>query len=381
MNSEIFRDLNFLGLDPKNRGIKYASLSQKELEERYSFIRFYRMSNIYHIQDLCDVSPSKKDNARRVDLNELASSIINSLSNENHRDNFLAPLSELRDELRIDVKRAIRDKRACYNKLHSHYHRVLKENKKEKIRMLPISFSIDKKSILALQFGKKKTAFPAIKTATKWLNKSFNQMIKRLQKRKAFSVFRGCSHLILLDKNYIPYLQVIFYYTGDITDYFIKEMAQEWCLANKCNVRLNYVAFGHILPLDWDDKHDEFCQEGYYPIDEKQYQIDVSIRNLLLPFSSIYSDTFIPKASESKLETDLEFITSEAIAGRVGINPYLNSKERKKFVKGIKNSTPYHLFYLEQVAKQFTKIPTVTEGTYKIFTYQKGYITKKSKKT
>ncbi|HAW2772619.1 TPA: hypothetical protein JLQ64_003949 [Escherichia coli] len=383
MTNELFTDVNFLGLDAKERGVEHEILSLKELSHRYSFITFNKPDNgmnTYIIHNLLE----ELQNTLGIEfaLNKLKSSLYK----VSRKRKFHSYISKYMDRnLRKQIKQQLRIKRSCYDKLYTHYCHIKKDHKKETIMMLPVLFGFDDARIYQPSFDLKFERTRPIQTwriykVVEELNKSFNKMLKKLSKRKAYSVFKACSHVVLLGERHIPYLQVIFYYVGKITDYFIRDMAREWCVVNKCGVWLDYVKFDDELPHD-RDHNEELCQQGYYTEEQNQYQIKASIRNLILPFSDEYTDVLIPNEQDSRHERNANYILEKAMRGRIKIAPYFEDKKRKKFIRGIKNTTLYHLYYLEQVAKQFTKIPKVTGPTYKKFTYQKGYTPKKCNKS
>lgn len=384
MTNELFSDLNFLGLDSRGRGIKRQEFSLEELSDRYSFISFNKSNKTggeYTIQNLQE--QFQKELKISKSLEELME-VNDRLSGGGSSERYV--FKALSSDIRKQVKQQLRIKQSCYDKLYTHYCHVKKENKKDTIMMLPVLLGLDDAIILGRSIYLKDTPTASLSTtiilsAVKTLNSSFNKMLRRLGKRKAYSVFKACSHVVLLGERNIPFLQVIFYYTGDITDYFIRDMAREWCIVNECNVWLDYVRFDSELSPDWDNEYDEFCRQGYYSEGQERYQIDAAIRNLILPFSKEYTDIFIPKEQSSKYRKHTNYLIKKVTAGKIKIAPHFDDKKRKKFVCNIKNSPRYHLYYLEQVAKQFTKIPTVTGPTCKKFTYQKGYIPKKSNKS
>ncbi|MBS0917590.1 hypothetical protein [Providencia rettgeri] len=384
MTNELFSDLNFLRLDSKGRGINHKIFSLRELNDRYSFITFNKSdkkTNSHIIQNLQEELQDALQIIQPLEeLMVLNEKLWGIKKDHSHISKALG------SDLRKQIKQQLRIKQSCYDKLYAHYYHVKKEHKKETIMMLPILFGIGDALVYrgAMDIKSAQTkplSTELIHNIVKMLNTSLIKMLKKLSKRKAYSVFKGCSHVVLLGERYIPYLQVIFYYTGDITDYFIRDMAREWCIANRGGVWLDYVRFDKNLPPDWDDEYEEFCDKGYLLIGENQYPVDVAVRCLILPFSKEYYDRLMPKPHDAEKNDNSKFIVEQSNTGNIKINPSFSEKERKKFVKHIKNTSFYHLFYLEQVAKQFTKIPKVTGITYKIFTYQKGYAPKKSNKS
>lgn len=405
MNSEHFRDFYFLGLDIHKKGLRRMIPKEGEFRLRNAFTAVLPIESRvmldgavdrkYLIYDLFHSFPER--NYRNVlgeleDNNPLSVGEIASGIEHKKFDKYIEDLKasidcqppfpsdeKLNGELRFLVRSLVNEKKSCLRKLQSHYAEIQKDNKKEKIRMLPVSFWLNERHLKKNLLGSVNISASDYKHYFKLLNASINNMLKKLEKRKAFCVFKGCSKVILLAPDTTPYIHLIFYYSADITDYFVCEMAREWCLETQSDVRMNYVCFDAPLPHEQEYEHEGFYKSGKLYSDGKTFGVNVKMSSIILPFSDRNKDTDVLISSQERNPRvkNIQLLQDDVKDGILEIDPYFSDSERRRFVKKIQNNQQYHLFYLEQVARQFTAIPNVTEITHKSFTYKKGYTPKR----
>ncbi|MEY0545242.1 hypothetical protein AB7318_22210 [Providencia rettgeri] len=93
---------------------------------------------------------------------------------------------------------------------------------------------------------------------------------------------------------------------------------------------------------------------------------------MLFPFfRTVYPIQLVPiKSHRKSTQIQLEQIPKALLSRHYEELSYYHEKEFSLFVKEVKQKNNYHLYYLEQVAKQYTKIPMINNITSGLFSYK-----------
>ena len=403
--SDLFKELRFLGLRTEDTAKVATVISEIDLRKEYNFTDFCKNNaDEWNIVDLFEQgraeqklnSPSSLRHWREE--NKLAldgrKEVITCYSSENENaqsvyikssDNFTR---KPKGPLLSAMKQWVSEKEKCFESLQEKYSDVLKENKT--VNLLPISLKINPDQI------KSPLSMEMINEKVSELTTAFTKLITKIKSRSHYSQFISYSRVILLDKNNHPYLHIILYYQkSNISDFFIRDLTRIWCevcdefiqtnsiqtssfLRDKAprynDISLNYVIFNHPFPamLNDEPEDDADWREGeYYKNNEKTYHFKITITHMLRPFNTIEPEhIIIPESLKKRHNSDLSHYPEAFIRRFSEVQGYSDEKELQRFVKHIEQDKKYHLYYLEQVAKQYIKIPNLNNMSSGEFSYK-----------
>ncbi|TKY80865.1 hypothetical protein EDI29_18545 [Pectobacterium polonicum] len=147
------------------------------------------------------------------------------------------------------VKESVAQKEETEKYLCDKYDTLLKKHKK--ITLLPFAFYLaddwEEQNGVSLS---RKFSVNVIKLALEELQERFDKMIKTLKSHSEYEPACAYTRLILLDEQFRPFYLVNFFFRGDdISDFFAKDIWEEWlntrCSRNKENERATLYAFEH----------------------------------------------------------------------------------------------------------------------------------------
>ncbi|URE79604.1 hypothetical protein MWH14_04580 [Providencia stuartii] len=379
----VFKELSFLGLREQDKITPAHIVSEHLLRDQYTFTDFYKRENDeqYVIDDLylearIQEANNKADRKNSIPWREDRSRFDESVTCLNYQNNTKTTLTHRdsvtkkpKGELLSRMKLWLKEKQDAYKKLVNNYNHCINNHKN--IKLLPISFYIEKDY----------SDTQLISEHIKELVNAFSAMLNTLKGRQIYSCFVSYSRVILLDANNRPYLHIIFYYQrndtreykNDISDCFIRDMTREWCKACKQNVHVNYMAFNSLLAeMANDDEQEEWEQGLCRNQDNSVYHFSVSASHVLFPFfRTVDPIQLVPiKSHRKSTQIQLEQIPKALLSRHYEELSYYHEKEFSLFVKEVKQKNNYHLYYLEQVAKQYTKIPMINNITSGLFSYK-----------
>lgn len=401
--SDLFKELRFLGLRTEDTAKVATVLSEIDLRKEYNFTDFCKNNaDEWTIVDLFEqgraeqklTSPPplrhwREENKSALDGRKKVITCY-SAENENAQSVYITSSDHFtrkpKGPLLSAMKQWISEKERCFESLQEKYYNVLKENKA--VNLLPISLKINPDQINS------PPSMEMINEKVSELTAAFTKLITKVKSRSYYSQFLSYSRVILLDKNDHPYLHIILYYQkSDISDFFIRDLTRIWCevcdefiqensiytppfLRDKKprynDISLNYVIFNHPFPamLNDESEDDADWREGeYYKNSEKIYYFKITITHMLRPFNTGDPECIIiPKSlkNRSGLIHYPEIFTRRFSE----VQGYSDEKELQRFVKNIEQDKKYHLYYLEQVAKQYIKIPNLNNMSSGEFSYK-----------
>lgn len=400
--SDLFKELRFLGLRPEDK-IREAHVTPRQiLEEQYNFADFHKTaSGEYEIVNLMQQAGAEESSGTLNTGNKRPSGqarapLIYKYDESDPLRKKSYPVSDMtkktKGKLLSAMKAWIKEKENAYKKLKKEHIKIKKPD--NNIKILPISLNIN--------FGSYHqpglSALEITNTQINILTKSFRKLIEKLSSRSLYRIFSNYSRIILLDSYNKPYLHIIFYYNNDkssdeLSDYFIRDIIRTWCEVFSKNggnfnygditsannkiipwdVSLNYIIFKRPFPVMRNDDNEEAWGRGEYVSDKGSlYQFTVSISHILQPFTCDRDKKYlIPKSLISRGSPDFSKLPPSLIKRFEENQEYTTLSNYSNFVKKVDQTEKYHLYYLEQVAKQYVKIPGINNITSSLFSYRK----------
>lgn len=400
--SDLFKELRFLGLRPEDK-IREAHVTPGQiLEEQYNFADFHKTaSGEYEIVNLMQQAGAEESSGTLNTGNKRPSGqawapLIYKYDESDPLRKKSYPVSDMtkktKGKLLSAMKSWIKEKENAYEKLKKEYIKIKKSD--NNIKILPISLNINFGSYHQTELS----ALDIINTQINILTKSFRKLIEILRSRSLYRIFSNYSRIILLDSFNKPYLHIIFYYNTDessdeLSDYFIRDIIRTWCKIFSKNeekfnfrdmtpasnniipwdVSLNYIVLKRPFPVMRNDDNEEAWGRGEYVSDEGSlYKFTVSISHILQPFNRDRNKKYLaPKSLISRGSPDFSQLPSSLIKRFEENHEHMTSSDYSRFVNKADQTEKYHLYYLEQVAKQYVKIPGINNITSSLFSYRK----------